>query len=124
MYNLPSNINNIFLNPRGFGFNFVEKWVFTTNHKRVGINYMWYCILAGVVATFLATVIKLELGESGSLYCGGNMRIYLSVVTGHAVVMVFLTYVPVYYGAFTNYLIPIQLGARDFAYPRLNNFSF
>ena len=85
---------------------------------------MWYCVLAGVVATFLATVIKLELGESGSLYCGGNMRIYLSVVTGHAVVMVFLTYVPVYYGAFTNYLIPIQLGARDFAYPRLNNFSF
>jgi heme/copper-type cytochrome/quinol oxidase subunit 1 len=52
------------------------------------------------------------------------MRVYLSVVTGHAVVMVFLTYVPVYYGAFANYLIPIQLGARDFAYPRLNNFSF
>lgn len=79
---------------------------------------------AGVIATFLATVIKLELGESGSLYCAGNMRIYLSVVTGHAVVMVFLTYVPIYYGAFANYLIPIQLGARDFAYPRLNNFSF
>ena len=38
--------------------------------------------------------------------------------------MVFLAYVPVYYGVFTNYLIPIQLGARDFAYPRLNNFSF
>ena len=46
------------------------------------------------------------------------------MVTGHAVIMVFLTYVPIYYGAFTNYLIPIQLGARDFAYPRLNNFSF
>lgn len=52
------------------------------------------------------------------------MRLYLSLVTGHAVVMVFLAYVPVYYGVFTNYLIPIQLGARDFAYPRLNNFSF
>ena len=85
---------------------------------------MWYCAMAGVVATFLATIIKLELGESGSLYCGGNMRIYLSIVTGHAVVMVFLVYVPVYYGAFANYLIPIQVGARDFAYPRLNNFSF
>ena len=52
------------------------------------------------------------------------MRLYLSLVTGHAVVMVFLAYVPVYYGIFTNYLIPIQLGARDFAYPRLNNFAF
>jgi heme/copper-type cytochrome/quinol oxidase subunit 1 len=124
LYNLPANLNNIFINPRGFFFNFLEKWVFTTNHKRVGINYMWYAVIAGVVATFFATVIKLELGEPGSLYCGGNMRIYLSVVTGHAVIMVFLTYVPIYYGAFTNYLIPIQLGARDFAYPRLNNFSF
>lgn len=85
---------------------------------------MWYCAFAGVIATFLATIIKLELGEPGSLYCAGNMRIYLSVVTGHAVVMVFLVYVPVYYGVFANYLIPIQLGARDFAYPRLNNFSF
>lgn len=85
---------------------------------------MWYCVLAGVVATVLASFIKMELGESGSLYSAGNMRIYLSVVTGHAVIMIFLTYVPIYYGAFTNYLIPIQLGARDFAYPRLNNFSF
>ena len=42
------------------------------------------------------------------------MRLYLSLVTGHAVIMVFLAYVPVYYGVFTNYLIPIQLGARDF----------
>jgi len=111
-------------NPRSLVFNLLEKWVFTTNHKRVGINYMWYCAFAGVIATFLATIIKLELGEPGSLYCGGNMRIYLSIVTGHAVVMVFLVYVPVYYGAFANYLVPIQLGARDFAYPRLNNFSF
>ena len=109
---------------RSFLFNFLERWVFTTNHKRVGVNYMWYVVLAGVVATAFATAIKLELGEPGSLYCGGNMRLYLSLVTGHAVVMVFLTYVPVYYGVFTNYLIPIQLGARDFAYPRLNNFSF
>lgn len=124
MFNLHYNLNSFFINPRGFFFNFLEKWVYTTNHKRVGINYMWYCVFAGVIATFLATVIKLELGESGSLYCAGNMRIYLSVVTGHAVVMVFLTYVPIYYGAFANYLIPIQLGARDFAYPRLNNFSF
>jgi heme/copper-type cytochrome/quinol oxidase subunit 1 len=85
---------------------------------------MWYVVVAGVITTTLATAIKLELGEPGSLYCGGNMRLYLSLVTGHAVIMVFLTYVPVYYGVFTNYLIPIQLGARDFAYPRLNNFSF
>ena len=85
---------------------------------------MWYIVIAGVVTTVFATAIKLELGEPGSLYCGGNMRLYLSLVTGHAVVMVFLAYVPVYYGVFTNYLIPIQLGARDFAYPRLNNFSF
>lgn len=85
---------------------------------------MWYVVIAGVVTTVFATAIKLELGEPGSLYCGGNMRLYLSLVTGHAVIMVFLAYVPVYYGVFTNYLIPIQLGARDFAYPRLNNFSF
>lgn len=85
---------------------------------------MWYIVIAGVVTTVFATAIKLELGEPGSLYCGGNMRLYLSLVTGHAVIMVFLAYVPVYYGVFTNYLIPIQLGARDFAYPRLNNFSF
>ena len=119
------NFSLSFLNsPRSFFFNFLEKWVFTTNHKRVGINYMWYVVIAGVVTTVFATAIKLELGEPGSLYCGGNMRLYLSLVTGHAVIMVFLAYVPVYYGVFTNYLIPIQLGARDFAYPRLNNFSF
>lgn len=128
LYLCLSNLYNFslsFLNsPRSFFFNFLEKWVFTTNHKRVGINYMWYVVIAGVVTTVFATAIKLELGEPGSLYCGGNMRLYLSLVTGHAVIMVFLAYVPVYYGVFTNYLIPIQLGARDFAYPRLNNFSF
>jgi cytochrome c oxidase subunit 1 len=85
---------------------------------------MWYSVWAGTVATLLATAIKIDIGEPGSFYSAGNMRIYLSVVTGHAVVMVFLTYVPVYYGAFANYLIPIQLGARDFAYPRMNNFFF
>lgn len=124
MYGLHPDLNNSILNPQYMVYNFFQKWVFTTNHKRVGINYMWYSVWAGTVATLLATAIKIDIGEPGSFYSAGNMRIYLSVVTGHAVVMVFLTYVPVYYGAFANYLVPIQLGARDFAYPRMNNFSF
>jgi cytochrome c oxidase subunit 1 len=124
MFNLPLNLAGSRLNFFFFAANFFEKWVFTTNHKRVGLNYMWYSGLAGTIATGFASIIKLELGEPGSLYCSGNMKLYLSIVTGHAVIMVFLVYVPIYYGAFTNYLIPVQIGSRDFAYPRLNNFSF
>jgi len=124
MFGLYYKANDSILNPQYMVYCFFQKWVFTTNHKRVGINYAVYTLWSSTVATLLATAIKIDIGEPGSFYCAGNMRIYLSVVTGHAVVMVFLTYVPVYYGFFANYFIPIQLGARDFAYPRLNNFSF
>lgn len=72
----------------------------------------------------LATVIRLEMAYPGVGVLAGDSLHYLSVVTMHAVVMVFFMIMPVIFGAFGNFLLPTQLGVHDVAFPRLNSFAF
>jgi heme/copper-type cytochrome/quinol oxidase subunit 1 len=73
--------------------------------------------------TTLATLIRLELAQPGSYVFGGNGGSFHIVVAIHAIIMVFFVVTPVVFGGFGNYFLPLQVGARDVAYPRLNNFS-
>jgi len=72
----------------------------------------------------LATIIRLEMAYPGVGILAGDSLQYLSVVTAHAVIMVFFMIMPCLFGAFGNFLLPTQLGVHDVAFPRLNSAAF
>jgi cytochrome c oxidase subunit 1 len=102
---------------------FLREWCYTTNHKKLGLNYMLFAIFSGLFGTTLSTLIRLELAQPGSLIFANNANAYHIVMAIHAVIMVFFLVTPVVFGGFGNYFFPIYVGARDVAYPKLNNFS-
>lgn len=102
----------------------VNNWMYTTNHKRIAVNYFWFVIFAGICGTVLATIIRLEMAYPGVGILAGDSLQYLSIVTAHAVIMVFFMIIPLLFGAFGNFLLPTQLGVHDVAFPRLNSAAF
>lgn len=103
---------------------FVNNWIYTTNHKRIAVNYFWFVILSGIVGMVLATLIRLEFAYPGVGIFAGDSLQYLSMATAHGVIMVFFMIIPLLFGAFANFLIPTQLGVHDVAFPRLNSAAF
>jgi heme/copper-type cytochrome/quinol oxidase subunit 1 len=85
--------------------------------------YIIFASISGVIGTTLASLIRLELSQSGSIIFANNGGSYHIVVAIHAILMVFFVVTPVVFGGFGNYFLPVQVGARDVAFPRLNNFS-
>ena len=103
---------------------YANNWIYTTNHKRIAVNYYWFVIFAGICGMVLATIIRLEMAYPGVGILAGDSLQYLSVVTAHAVIMVFFMIMPLLFGAFGNFLLPTQLGVHDVAFPRLNSAAF
>ena len=103
---------------------FVNSWVYTTNHKRISINYFNFVLVSGTAGMSLATVIRLEFAYPGVGVLAGDSLQYLSVATAHGVIMVFYMIMPAIFGAFGNFLLPTQLGVHDVAFPRLNSAAF
>lgn len=99
-------------------------WAYTTNHKRISINYFWFVLFAGVVGMVLATIIRLEMAYPGVGILAGDNSQYLSIVTAHGVIMVFFMAMPLLFGFFGNFLLPTQLGVHDVAFPRMNSAAF
>ncbi|GAB6175633.1 cytochrome c oxidase subunit I [Desulfobaculum senezii] len=110
-----------FLNPvEGSGL--IRSWIFSTDHKRIGLLYLG-CILAMfIVGVMLGLAIRLELIAPGETIMGPQT--YNAVFTLHGVVMIFLVVIPSVPAAFGNIILPLHLGAEDVAFPRLNNFSW
>ncbi len=97
-------------------------WIFSTDHKRIGLLYFW-CILAFfIIGVILGLLIRLELFAPGVTIMGPQT--YNAVFTLHGVIMIFLFIIPGIPAAFGNLIMPIQLGARDVAFPKLNLFSW
>ena len=98
-----------------------KSWLFTVDHKKIGIMYgaagLLFFIIGGIYALFM----RLQLARPGNSILSAET--YNQVFTMHGVVMIFLAAIPLG-AAFSNYLIPLQIGARDVAFPRLNAFSF
>lgn len=103
---------------------YANNWIYTTNHKRIAVNYYWFVIFSGICGMVLATIIRLEMAYPGVGILAGDSLQYLSVVTAHAVIMVFFMIMPLLFGAFGNFLLPTQLGVHDVAFPRLNSAAF
>ncbi|NBR49141.1 cytochrome c oxidase subunit I [bacterium] len=117
---------------------FIKKYLWTYDHKMIGLQYLWTALAFLFVGGALALGVRWQLGfpgapipiignflpttvaVDGSIIPGG----YNMLVTMHATVMVFFVVMPLLIGAFGNYLIPLQIGAGDMAFPLLNELSY
>lgn len=102
----------------------LNSWIYTTNHKRISVNYFNFVLVAGTAGMSLATVIRSEFAYPGVGILAGDSLQYLSIATAHGVIMVFYMIMPLIFGAFGNFLLPTQLGVHDVAFPRLNSAAF
>ncbi|MEX0869020.1 MAG: cytochrome c oxidase subunit I [Nitriliruptoraceae bacterium] len=96
-------------------------WLGTTDHKRIGILYFWTTLAFFTLGGAESWAIRLQLAQAESSVI--SEEIYNQVFTMHGLTMVFLVVMPMS-AAFFNYLIPLMIGARDVAFPRLNAFSY
>jgi cytochrome c oxidase subunit I len=99
----------------------VASWVTTTDHKRIGILYIATSLAFFIAGGVIALVMRAQLATSDADVVSGQT--YSELFTMHGTTMVFLVVVPVWAG-FANYLVPLMIGARDMAFPRLNAFSY
>src|SRR6202453_4232850 len=99
----------------------LHAWVTTVDHKKIGLMYIGYALLFLVIAGLEAVMIRAQLAvPQNSLV---SPQVFNRLFTMHGTTMVFFVGMPVLFG-FGNYLIPLMIGARDMAFPRLNAFSF
>src|ERR1700739_2274269 len=99
----------------------VHEWVTTVDHKRLGILYIAYALVFLLIAGIEAVIIRIQL-----MYPHFNFvspQVFNRMFTMHGTTMIFFVAMPVLFG-FVNYLVPLMIGARDMAFPRLNAFSF
>src|SRR5690554_1938017 len=117
-----------------------RRWLYSTNHKDIGIMYLVFAIIAGIIGGLLSGVMRMELQEPGiqifhglagmvygveggeALDAGKHM--YNVFTTAHALIMVFFVVMPATMGGFANYFAPLMIGAPDTAFPRINNIAF
>ena len=96
-------------------------WVTTVDHKRIGIMYLYTTFFFFAVGELMALAIRLQLEHANNQVVSAEA--YNQLFTMHGTTMIFLGVMPLS-AAFFNYLIPLQIGARDVAFPRLNAFSY
>lgn len=102
--------------------NWKKYFSFNSDHKVIGIQYLVTTFIFYLVGGALATAVRTELATPEVDFV--SRELYNSLFTVHATVMIFLWIVPAGTGAFGNYLIPLLIGARDMAFPKLNALAF
>ncbi|MDP1576844.1 MAG: cbb3-type cytochrome c oxidase subunit I, partial [Cypionkella sp.] len=118
---------------------FFTRWFMSTNHKDIGILYLFTSGLVGLISVIFTVYMRLELMEPGVQYmcmegmrfvadaareCTPNGHVWNATVTAHGILMMFFVVIPALFGGFGNYFMPLQIGAPDMAFPRMNNLSY
>jgi cytochrome c oxidase subunit I len=99
----------------------VHDWLTTVDHKKIGLMYIAYALFFLVIAGFEAVLMRIQLAVPNNTFV--SPQTFNRLFTMHGTTMVFFVGIPILFG-FGNYLIPLMIGARDMAFPRLNAFSF
>ena len=118
---------------------FFTRWFMSTNHKDIGILYLFVSALVGFISVGFTVYMRHELAYPGVQYmcmegarlfadptttCTPNGHLWNVLITGHGILMMFFVVIPALFGGFGNYFMPLQIGAPDMAFPRMNNLSF
>ncbi len=119
---------------------FFTRWFMSTNHKDIGILYLFVSAFVGLISVSFTVYMRMELMEPGVQYmclegarfwsaaaegeCTPNGHLWNVMITYHGVLMMFFVVIPALFGGFGNYFMPLQIGAPDMAFPRMNNLSF
>ena len=119
---------------------FFTRWFMSTNHKDIGILYLFTGGLVGLISVIFTVYMRMELMHPGVQYmceegmrltaatagelCTPNGHLWNVTVTAHGILMMFFVIIPALFGGFGNYFMPLHIGAPDMAFPRMNNLSF
>lgn len=107
---------------RKLNLNMAKRWLLSTNAKDIGTLYLAFGLCSGILGTAFSVAIRSELAARGGII-GGDYQVYNVVISAHALLMIFYIVMPSLVGGYGNYLLPVQIGAVDIAFPRLNNIS-
>jgi len=99
----------------------IYRWVTTTDHKRIGLMYMYTAFIFFLLGGIEALIMRTQLAVPNNKLISAGL--YSEVFTMHGTIMIFAFMMPVFVGL-ANYLVPLMIGARDMAFPRLNAASF
>ncbi len=99
----------------------IMAWLTTVDHKKIGIMYVLTTFTFFVIGVFLAQILRFELAEPGGQFVSAET--YNQIFTIHGSTMIFLFVIPMLAGL-ANYFVPLMIGARDMAFPRINALSF
>ncbi len=118
---------------------FFTRWFMSTNHKDIGILYLFTAGTLGLVSVIFTVYMRMELMNPGVQYfctegaritaaavenCTPNGHLWNVVITAHGILMMFFVVIPALFGGFGNYFMPLMIGAPDMAFPRMNNLSY
>src|SRR5262252_8890655 len=110
----PKSYDDTFFKP-------ISLWLTTTDHKLIGIMYMTTGVLSFVIGGVLALIMRLQLSAPNQHVV--DAETYNQLISAHGVTMIFF-FVTIFMTGIANYLVPIMVGARDMAFPRLNLLGF
>ena len=116
---------------------FFQRWFMSTNHKDIGVLYLFTSGFVGFIAVAFTVYMRMELKDPGVQFmcaegarfiadgtCAPNGHIWNVMVTAHGILMMFFVVIPALFGGFGNYFMPLHIGAPDMAFPRMNNLSY
>ena len=101
--------------------NLLYEWLTTVDHKKIGLMYIVFALIFLLIGGVEAMLIRIQLMVPNSHFI--SPQVFNRLFTMHGTTMVFFAGMPILFG-FGNYLVPLMIGARDMAFPRLNAFSF
>lgn len=92
----------------------MRRWLFSTNAKDIGLLYIIYAVISGMLGSGVSLMMRLELAAPGNAFLGGNHHLYNVLITAHGILMIFFMVMPALAGL-ANWLLPIMIGAPDYS---------